>query len=94
MMIEVAKIRKQNEGIVSRSQAKLLLANCKEAKTIVLDFSNIDSIGQGFTDQVFRVFKASHPEVKIEVVNACSAVKESIAVCEANARENLKNYES
>ena len=38
------------------------------------DFSEIDFMGQGFADEVFRVFKAHHPEVEIIPINACPRV--------------------
>ncbi len=39
-------------------------------KSVVLDFSEVDSIGQGFADEIFRVFKQQHPDVDLKVVHA------------------------
>ena len=55
---------------VSRSLAKRILMNVEKFKVIVLDFENIDNIGQGFADEVFRVFKNKHPEISIIPINA------------------------
>ena len=40
----------------------------------MLDFKGVNSIGQGFADEVFRVFKNQYPEISIEVSNTNSAV--------------------
>jgi len=39
-------------------------------KTIVLDFNGVKSVGQAFVDEVFRVFKNEHPNIKIHFVRA------------------------
>ena len=54
---------------VSRSLAKRILMNVEKFKIIVLDFENIDNIGQGFDDEVFRVFKNKNPDITIVPVN-------------------------
>ena len=54
---------------VSRSLAKRILMNVEKFKIIVLDFENIDNIGQGFADEVFRVFKNKNPDITIVSVN-------------------------
>jgi biotin operon repressor/anti-sigma regulatory factor (Ser/Thr protein kinase) len=55
---------------VSRSEAKRLLANLDQFREVVLDFRDVRSIGQGFADEVFRVFAAAHPDTKLIVDNA------------------------
>jgi anti-sigma regulatory factor (Ser/Thr protein kinase)/biotin operon repressor len=55
---------------VSRSEAKRLLANLEQFREVVLDFRDVKSIGQGFADEVFRVFAAAHPDKKLIVDNA------------------------
>ena len=59
---------------VSRSQARRLLvrAGCFEA--VALDFSGVNEIGQGFADEIFRVFPARHPGLKLTPVNPTEAV--------------------
>ena len=54
---------------VSRSLAKRILMNVEKFKIIVLDFENIVNIGQGFADEVFRVFKNKNPDITIVPVN-------------------------
>lgn len=50
----------------SRSQAKKILAGAEQFTSIVIDFENVETIGQGFADEVFRVFQNQHPNITIE----------------------------
>ncbi len=50
---------------VSRSEAKRLVSNLGKFREVVLDFTDVKSIGQGFADEVFRVFAAAHPDTKV-----------------------------
>ena len=47
----------------SRSQAKRLLARFEKFEHIELDFSGIEEIGQGFADEIFRVFTSMHHDI-------------------------------
>lgn len=59
---------------VSRSEAKRLLANLDKFREVVLDFKDVRSVGQGFADEVFRVFATAHPEIQISAQNQSAAV--------------------
>jgi len=59
---------------ISRSEAKRLVANLEKFSEIVLDFKDVRSIGQGFADEIFRVFSRKHPRIKISIENANSIV--------------------
>lgn len=59
---------------VSRSEARRLLANLEKFQEIVLDFRDVKSVGQGFADEVFRVFAQRHPAVTIATENTHPAV--------------------
>ncbi len=54
---------------VSRSEARRLLANLEKFRDIVLDFRDVRSVGQGFADEVFRVFARRHPGISIATEN-------------------------
>ena len=54
--------------LVSRSEAKRLVARLTDFRHATLDFSGVDVVGQGFCDEVFRVFARAHPEVALEAV--------------------------
>lgn len=67
-----------DEQLVSRSQAKRLLARVEKFKTVIFDFKEVESIGQAFADEVFRVFAMRHPEIDLHSIYANSAVKRMI----------------
>ncbi len=54
-----------DEYPVSRSQGKRLVNGFERYETVELDFSGIDEMGQGFADEVFRVFANEHPSVRL-----------------------------
>ncbi|QDJ52792.1 STAS-like domain-containing protein [Bordetella hinzii] len=58
------------ESLVSRSQAARLLARVDKFEHVIFDFTGVDSIGQAFADEIFRVFKSDHPNVHLEVESA------------------------
>ena len=60
---------------VARSQARRILRRLEEFREIIFDFRGIGFMGQGFADEVFRVFQNMHPEIKLTVVNANAAVE-------------------
>jgi hypothetical protein len=59
---------------ISRSEARRLIVNLEKFKLIELDFTHVESVGQGFADEVFRVFTTHHPDIVIHAVNASPAV--------------------
>jgi hypothetical protein len=67
-----------DNDLISRSQAKRLLTRFDRFKEIVLDFQNVDSIGQAFADEIFRVFKNEHPNINLHPVNANEEVMRMI----------------
>jgi len=58
-----------DESLVSRSQARRLLARFHEFDEISLDFRDVDSIGQAFADEIFRVYAQNNPGIEINTVN-------------------------
>lgn len=67
-----------NDKLISRSQAKRVLARLELFKMIMLDFTGVPSIGQAFADEIFRVFAKEHPELTIHVIHANSEVNRMI----------------
>lgn len=53
------------ESLVSRSQAQRLLARIDRFKTVIFDFEGVETVGQAFADEIFRVFRSSHPDVEL-----------------------------
>ncbi|MDD5606705.1 MAG: DUF4325 domain-containing protein [Candidatus Pacebacteria bacterium] len=54
---------------ISRSQARRVLVGLDKFKEIILDFKDVKTVGQGFADEVFRVWKNNHPDIKIGYKN-------------------------
>lgn len=67
------------ELLISRSQARRVLARFDRFEEVILDFKNVPRIGQAFADEIFRVHMLAHPDAKILVVNAVQAVRRMIA---------------
>ncbi len=78
-VVPVKLTRYGDDNLVSRSQAKRLLARIDRFKVVVFDFSGVASIGQAFADEVFRVFAKRHPEVEIAEIHASAEVRKMIS---------------
>lgn len=48
---------------VARSQARRICRRLEEFKEVILDFDGVEFMGQGFADEIFRVFAAACPGV-------------------------------
>ena len=68
------EVKLLGETYISRSEARRLLVNLEKFRVVELDFRNVARVGQGFADEVFRVFATSHPETDVIPVNAAPAV--------------------
>jgi len=66
---KVLKPNDENVTLFSRSQAKQLLRQVEKFVNVIFDFEGVRLIGQGFADEIFRVFHNAHPEVNLSYVN-------------------------
>ena len=64
-----------DEQLISRSQAKRLIARFDRFKIVILDFNGIQEIGQAFADELFRVYAITHPEVELIPKNLSEQVE-------------------
>jgi len=64
---------------VSRSEAKRLAAHLDDFQRVEIDFTGIDEVGQGFIDELFRVWSRNHPHTELTPVHANPAVHSMIA---------------
>ena len=69
-VVPVSLVRYGDEALISRSQAKRLLTRFDRFKKVILDFTGVEQIGQGFADEVFRVFARAHANVELVPFNA------------------------
>jgi hypothetical protein len=72
-----------DDKLVSRSQAKRLLARIDRFRTVLFDFQGVDTIGIAFADEVFRVFALKHPEIELIPIKANSAVRRVVRRAQA-----------
>jgi len=68
-----------DEKLVSRSQAKRVITRFEKFKIVILDFEGVQSIGQGFSDEIFRVFAQRFPDIELIPTNANPEVAQMIS---------------
>jgi anti-sigma regulatory factor (Ser/Thr protein kinase) len=66
------------DKLISRSQAKRVLTRVELFKTVLFDFSGVDTIGQAFADEIFRVFAKTHPHLELVPIKANPQVQQMI----------------
>lgn len=71
-------LRYEGEKLLSRSQAKRLLARVDQFKEVILDFKGIVTIGQAFADEIFRVFVKEHPETMVYAIHTTPEIDQMI----------------
>lgn len=57
-------------GPLSRSQARQICYRLEEFNEAIIDFDGVDDMGQGFSDEIFRVYATAHPDIKLRPTNA------------------------
>lgn len=76
---------------VARSQARRICNRLDEFKEVILDFSNVEFMGQGFADEIFRVYAAAHAHVLLHPVNMLPTVERMVwHVGRGNLPENVR----
>ncbi len=80
------KLSGVGRALISRSQGKRVVARLESFRHVVLDFSGVDLVGQGFCDEVFRIFAKRRPEVEIEPVGMSDPIAFMVARARAAAR--------
>lgn len=88
VIIELSQL--YGERLISRSQAQRVARNLDKFTHVTLDFSKVMAIGQGFVDQLFRVYKNQNKNITIDYINANSDVEFMIKRGIATADRNIK----
>lgn len=86
-IIPVILMTSNGEGLVSRSQARRVLARLDSFEKVFLDFNGVKDIGQAFADEIFRVFPLMHPDANISYINAAPAVERMITRAKNDASD-------
>jgi anti-sigma regulatory factor (Ser/Thr protein kinase) len=63
---------------VSRSEAKRLATRLERFDNVIVDFEGVNEVGQGFVDELFRVWQREHPDVTLTPVNMRPAVEQMV----------------
>lgn len=71
----VVSLFEYGERFVSRSEAQRIAEGLENFEVVVIDFNGVRLVGQGFVDQLFRVWAREHPEVELQPVNMNEAVE-------------------
>ena len=70
----------QSEGrLISRSQAKRIMNGMERFAIVEVDFTGVENIGQGFADEMFRVWQSFHKETVVKPTYVGDKVKKIIS---------------
>ena len=89
-VIPVRLAQYENEKLVSRSQAKRLLARIERFNHVIFDFDGVSAIGQSFADEIFRVYAKTHPDIELLTANMETNVEKMVkrALSSKGTKEN------
>ncbi len=68
--------------LLSRSEARRVTVGLERFRYVTIDFTGVAIVGQGFCDEVFRVFAADHPQIVLSPMG----MNESVAFMVQRAR--------
>jgi len=85
-IVPVRLAQYDDEKLISRSQAKRLLDRIDKFKVVIFDFAEVETIGQAFADEIFRVFRRKHPDIEIFHLNASDSVQQMISRAERHPK--------
>ncbi len=82
----------EGEHLVSRSQARRLMARVEKFSEVVLDFEGIEDVGQPFADEIYRVWSSSHPAVHLQWSNTSPEVLRMINHALSNVTDGPSSH--
>jgi len=85
------RLAQLSSQLTSRSQGKWVVERATQFKTVVLDFEGVALVGQGFVDEVFRVFATAHPQVRLTPINLVPDVARAMAMFAPHVRLPTSN---
>ena len=63
---------------VARSQARRICNRLDEFKEVIMDFNSVEFMGQGFADEIFRVYASDHTQITFRPINMIPEVERMI----------------
>jgi len=91
--VPIALGKYPGEQLVSRSQAKRVLARVDRFSEVLLDFQGVQDIGPAFADEIFRVFRNAHPDISIRASRANDRVNRMITAAREAPDEETEEEE-
>jgi anti-sigma regulatory factor (Ser/Thr protein kinase) len=73
------KLASVGQRLMSRSEAKRLLVGVERFQQVELDFHGVELVGQGFCDEIFRVFQMAHLQIEFVTVRMSTEVAFMVA---------------
>ena len=73
-LVQVGLLRHTDGELVSRSQGKRLVLGLDKFSSVTFDFSGVQRMQQGFADEVFRVWRSAHPQIRVDVIHVAEDV--------------------
>jgi hypothetical protein len=73
-MRTIVRVQEARTTFMSRPQAKRLVNGLERFREDVLDFAGVELVGQGFADEVFRVWAKQHPDLTLIPIDMCAPV--------------------
>jgi anti-sigma regulatory factor (Ser/Thr protein kinase) len=71
----VVKLFTRGDTFISRSEARRVTSGLERFREVVLDFRGVVEVGQGFVDEIFRVWAVAHRRTKVMPVNLTKEVE-------------------
>jgi anti-sigma regulatory factor (Ser/Thr protein kinase) len=71
----VVRLFGMGRDFVSRSEARRILQGLESFREVIVDFHGVAGIGQGFADEVFRVWALQHPAIRLVPTNMVDEVR-------------------
>jgi hypothetical protein len=62
------------KDLPSRSEAKRVTTNLEHFREVELDFTGVESVGQAFADEIFRVWQNRHHGVRLIAIHTNETV--------------------
>ncbi len=69
------KLYTREGSYLSRSQARRILVGLDKFESIIFDFKKVETVGQAFADEIFRVFHSRYPDIKLISTNMNESVQ-------------------
>jgi len=71
---------------ISRSEARRVLSGMDDFADVDVDFAGVEEVGQGFVDELMRVWPAQHTGIRLHPINTNDAVAFMLRRAERAAR--------